>query len=195
MEKIKSTSTTEKTTVSRRRTYKLVYTALLTAIVAALSQIAFPLPSGVPVTLQTFAVALCGYFGGVWGVLALCVYIILGLVGAPIFANFKGGFSAIIGPTGGFIVGFIPFVLLCCISFKKLSPKLNFVLRIALGTVGIAVLHLFGAWWFSFQSGNGFAKSLLLVSAPYIAKDIVSVVMAYMLARVLKTKIKALDRA
>ncbi len=194
MEKVKSTGTvTVKNgdgAKGRKHTKRLVYTALLTAIVAALSQIAFPLPSGVPVTLQTFAVALCGYFGGVWGALAMCVYLILGLVGVPVFANFKGGFGAVIGPTGGFLIGFLPMVLLCCIDFKKLKPAVNAILRIIFGILGLVVLHIFGAWWFSYQSGNGFLKSLLLVSVPYIAKDIISVVMAYIFSKLLKSKIK-----
>ena len=73
---------------------KLVYTGMMTAITVVTSQIAFPLPSGIPVTLQTFSVSFCGYFGGFWGVAAVGVYLLLGLVGVPVFANFKGGFSA-----------------------------------------------------------------------------------------------------
>lgn len=184
----RATVRTEKSK-ARIQTRKLVFTALLAAIVAALSQVAFPLPSGVPVTLQTFAIALCGYFGGIWGALAVCVYLLLGLVGVPVFANFKGGISAIIGPTGGFLVGFLPMVLLCCINFKKLKPVANTVLRIVLGIVGLAILHLFGAWWFSYQSGNGFTKSLLLVSVPYLVKDVASVVGGYFFSVLLKKKI------
>ena len=70
----------------------MVQIAMFTAVVAVLSQIAIPMPSGVPVTLQTLAVALCGYvLGSKKGAVSLLVYALLGAVGAPVFANFKGG--------------------------------------------------------------------------------------------------------
>ena len=72
------------------------------AVLAVLSQISFPLPSGIPVTLQTFAVALCGYaLGCKRGTLAVLVYIVLGAVGLPVFANFSGGFGSLVGLAGG----------------------------------------------------------------------------------------------
>ena len=89
-------------------TKDMVQIAMFTAVVAVLSQIAIPMPSEVPVTLQTLAVALCGYvLGSKKGAVSLLVYALLGAVGAPVFANFKGGLGAIAGPTGGFIWGFI----------------------------------------------------------------------------------------
>ena len=183
----------DKTVVKKRGRIpvkKLVYTGMLAAIVAVLSQISFPLPSGVPVTLQTFAVAFSGYFGGAWGILALLIYLALGAVGVPVFASFKGGFSVFVGPTGGFLIGFIPFVITCAIKIKVKNGVLNAVLRILIGCVGLAICHLFGAWWFGYHSGNGFAKSLLTVSVPYIAKDVLSVVGAYFFTELLKKRTK-----
>lgn len=172
------------------RTRKIVYCAVLTALIAALSQVAFPLPTGIPVTLQTFAVALAGYFGGLWGVAAVLIYLLLGLCGVPVFANFKGGIGAIAGLTGGFLVGFIPFVLTCCVKFKAKTPLLNGIFGVAAGCVGLVICHLFGTWWFSFQSGNGFLHSLLIVSVPYLLKDVVSIIFGYLLAEVLKSRLK-----
>ena len=76
----------------------------MTAIIAVLSQITIPLPTHVPVTLQTFAVALAGYFLG-WkgGAVSALVYGLLGAIGVPVFAGWSGGFSVIVGYTGGFI--------------------------------------------------------------------------------------------
>ena len=183
----------DKTVVKKNRripTKKLVYTALMTALIAVLSQVSFPLPSGVPVTLQTFAVAFSGYFCGIWGAVALLIYLALGAVGVPVFSSFKGGFSALIGLTGGFLVGFIPFVLACSIRIKTKNEISNGILRVIFGLIGLIICHLFGAWWFGYQSGNGFTKSLLLVSVPYIAKDVISVVGAYLFNVLLKKRTK-----
>ena len=185
----------DKTVVKEKKTRciptkKLVYTAMMTAIMAVLSQVAFPLPSGVPLTLQTFAVSLCGYFGGIWGVVAVVIYLALGAVGVPVFANFKGGFAAIAGVTGGFLVGFIFLALTCAIKLKFKNEILNSVLRILLGCVGVLICHLLGILWYAYQSGNGYVASFLTVSAPYLLKDFVSVVLAYIFTALLNKRTK-----
>lgn len=91
------------------KTKKMVYTALFAALIAVLSQISIPLPSGVPITLQTFAVAFAGFFlGRKYGLAAVAVYVALGAAGAPVFAGFTGGAYKLVNVTGGFIWGFSP---------------------------------------------------------------------------------------
>ena len=103
-------------------TKSITYTALFVAIISVISQIAIPMPSLIPITLQTMIIALAGYLLGLKrGLCAVFVYILLGAVGAPVFSSFQGGFSVIIGHGGGFILGFIPLVILCGISKKPLS--------------------------------------------------------------------------
>lgn len=156
------------------KTVDLVMIGVFAALIGVLSQIAIPMPTGVPVTLQTFAVALCGYFlGAKRGAAAVIVYILLGAVGAPVFTGFKGGFACIGGLTGGFIYGFLAMVLLCGLPLK------NKPFRIALGIAGVIVLHFFGVLQYSLITENGFIQSFLLVSAPYLIKDFVSVVLGY----------------
>ena len=90
----------------------LVCAALCTALLCVISPIAIPMPSGMPFTLQTFAVALTGYFlKPRHAVLSVTAYLLLGLSGLPIFSAFRGGISVLIGPTGGFLLGFLPLVL------------------------------------------------------------------------------------
>ena len=94
---------------NREKITNIVMVGVFAAVLAVLSQISFPLPSGIPVTLQTFAVALCGYaLGCKRGTLAVLVYIVLGAVGLPVFANFSGGFGSLVGLAGGYIYGFLP---------------------------------------------------------------------------------------
>lgn len=167
------------------KTFDLVLIALFAAIIAIMSQISIPTPFGVPVSLQTFAVALCGYFlGAKKGAGALLVWIAIGAVGVPVFTGFKGGIGVLFGVTGGFIYGFIPLVLLCGLELKS-KP-----LRIVLGAVGIIACHLCGAGQYALLMGIDFLQSVLTVSVPFLIKDIVSVVVAYFGAIAIKSAAK-----
>ena len=130
---------------SKLTTKQIVLTGMMTAVLAVLSIVTIPLPTGVPVTLQTFAMAFCGYVLG-WklGGASSALYLILGAIGVPVYAGMSGGFGALLGPAGGFIFGFIPMAMLCGAGIKKGFPGKPFVLgnrrscgmsRIRCGTV------------------------------------------------------------
>ena len=162
----------------------MVFIAVFTAIIAALSQVSIPMPNMVPITLQTFAVSLAGYFlGAKKGVASVGVYVMLGAVGAPVFASFKGGFAVLIGYTGGFIWGFIPLAFLCGILADK-------KLGMALGVLGIVVCHLLGSIQYMILSGNGFWASVALVSLPYILKDLLLIPAAFFISKTIKKRIR-----
>lgn len=158
----------------RIKTFDLVMIALFAAITAVFSQIAIPMPTQVAVTLQTFAVALCGFFlGAKKGTATILVYILLGAAGIPVFTGFKGGIACIASFTGGFIYGFLPFVFLCGLPVK------NKILKILLGIAGLLACHFLGTLHYALLTSNGFIASFLLVSAPYLIKDVISVVLAF----------------
>lgn len=87
-------------------TYNLVLTGMFAAVLAVISQISIPMPTGVPITIQVFGIALTGIVLG-WklGLSATIAYILLGAVGLPIFSNFQGGVHVLTGMTGGYILG------------------------------------------------------------------------------------------
>ena len=158
--------------------------ALLTAVVAVSAQIAVPMPSGVPVTLQTFAVALCGYLLGVkGGLIAMGVYLLLGAVGAPVFASFTGGFQKFAGPTGGFLWGFLPLVALCGVGRAKAAW-----LSILLGLAGLLLCHALGVTQFALLGGKSFFASAALTSLPFLVKDALSVAGAFALGKLLERR-------
>jgi biotin transport system substrate-specific component len=165
---------------------KLTSAALLTAVTIVLAQISVMTPWGVPFTLQTFAIALCGYvLGARMGFTSVMTYIIMGAAGVPVFSNFRGGLSIIFGLTGGFIFGFIPFVLLCGLAVKRKSA----VSSILLGVAGLVICHILGVLQFSFITSSNITQSLILVSLPYLIKDFVSVFSAYYLSVALRRTI------
>lgn len=156
----------------RVRTADLVTTAMFSALIAVFSQLAVPSPTGMPMTLQTFIIALSGFvLGSARGAVSALVYIAVGAVGVPVFTGFQGGFGALFGPTGGFIIGFIPMALLCGIKTEK-NP-----IRLAYAFIGAAVCHVCGVLWLSLSTGD-MLNAFLAASAPYIAKDIISVAIA-----------------
>ncbi|MGN0115602.1 MAG: biotin transporter BioY [Acutalibacteraceae bacterium] len=162
----------------------IILAAMFAAIGAVTSWISIPMPSGVPITLQTFGMALIGYtLGYKYGTLSVGVYVALGAIGVPVFSGFKGGFGVIAGPTGGFIIGFIFMAAICGLcrlnKIKSLGNVPKIIISIALGIIGLLVCHLLGVIQFMLLFKNNFIASALTVSIPYLIKDIISVVAAY----------------
>lgn len=147
---------------------EMVLTGAFAALLAVLSQFAIPMPSGVPATLQTFAVALCGFvLGARQGAVCVGVYLLMGAVGLPVFAGFHGGIGAFIGVTGGFLWGFIALSALCGTR------------RPALAAAGLVLCHALGVAQFALVAGMSFGESAALVSLPFLLKDALSVGAAY----------------
>jgi len=162
----------------------LTYISLCVAIMAVLSQIAIPVGT-VPITIQAFVVALIGYFLGFKkGLVAMAVYVLLGLVGAPVFASFQGGLHTLISYTGGFIFGYFPFVSLCGIRGTAAA-------RITFGIIGLLACHLMGVIQYMLLSELDFWYALLAVSVPYLAKDVALVIGAYFVSEVMKKRLKS----
>lgn len=161
---------------------RMAEVALFAAITAVLAQIALPLPSGVPITLQTFAVALTGcYLGWRYGLTSVIVYIALGAVGLPVFASFRGGIAVIAGATGGFIMGFLPMAALCGLG-ASLRGR---VTGIALALSGMLSCHVCGVVWYSAVTSTGLLPAAALVSLPFLIKDGLSVAAAFYIARII----------
>lgn len=167
-------------------TKEIVCVGMFAAVLAILSQISIPMPSGLPITLQTFAVALTGVVLA-WklGAVSTAVYILLGAIGVPVFSEFSGGIHILVGFTGGFLWGFIPLVLLCGIGILMQ----NKVFGMFLGIVGLAGCHLLGTLQFMAVMEMGFRESFLLASAPYLMKDVVSVILAFVVGSQIRARL------
>ena len=180
----------------RITTKSLVTIGMFAAVLVILSQVQIQLPSGIPITLQTFAIALVGYtLGKEMGIATVFLYILLGAIGIPVFAGFKGGLEAILGYTGGFIIGF-PFMAYLCgmreSYFIKFNLKKNvrFFISLLLGLIGLMIVHILGTMQYSKLAELEFLEGLLVVSLPFLIKDIVSIVAALYLGDIIKDRIK-----
>ena len=119
--------------------------------------------------------------------MATVIYVLLGAIGVPVFSGFSGGLGVIFGKTGGFIYGFIVMAALCGLG----AGKKNKLLTAVLSLVGLFVCHFFGALQFSLLMSMSIRESALLVSVPYLIKDVISVVLAYAVGEVLKRSLRA----
>lgn len=152
------------------KTKDLIISALCAAMMAAFSQLSFPIPfSPVPITLQIFGVVLISSIAtrkqSIW---AIIVYILLGAMGVPVFARFSGGFSSLVGPTGGYLIGFI--VMTIIISYARDCKKPLFIF---LTYVAVALDYAFGVGQLSIVTGTSITASLVAGLYPFIIKDII----------------------
>ena len=153
--------------------------AALTAICAWLS---IPIPP-VAFTLQTFGLLLTlGVLGGKWGSISIWLYLLLGLMGLPVFSGFRFGAAALLDVTGGFLWGFAlgaP-VYWALEKLGKIPAMVGFQL----------VCYSCGCWWFSVYTGNtGFLAAALTCVVPYLIPDGIKLWLAYGLSKRLKKHI------
>lgn len=168
----------------KRKTVNLIFCALFTAIIAVCAQIQIPTPF-FPITLQTFALALCGYtLGAKNSSLSVLAYILLGILGAPIFSGFCGGFHHITDPGGGFVMGFLPFSILCGVSdrFTGTFKKILFSI------LGILIMYSFGITYFCFLTGTNILSPMALVFIGLFIKDIAVTVFAFYISKIIRKR-------
>lgn len=173
-------------------TKEIVLIGMFAAVLAVISQISLPI-NAVPITIQVFGVALVGAVLGVKrGTLATFVYILLGAVGLPIFANFQGGLGVITGTSGGYIYAWIVMAFLCGIRPKTANKTANWAIRIALALVGLAVVEIVGGiqWYLV---GEGWTLSAIAVYSltAFVPKDIVITILGVLIAPAIRKAINS----
>lgn len=152
--------------------------ALVTAVICIISPFSIPIAvSPVPITLALFAIYLGGIILG-WkkGLLSVVIYLLLGMVGLPIFSEFSGGVQKLVGPTGGYLVGFLFLVFFTGFFVDKFPNKIP--MYFVGGLLGLVVCYLFGTLWFMIQYKTGFVETLGMCVIPYIPLDLVKLVLA-----------------
>ena len=169
---------------SRFSAADLARTGLFAALIIVCTFVTVPLPTGVPLTLQTFAVALGGFLlGPTYGTLAVGVYLLLGAAGLPVFSGFTGGIGRFAGPTGGFLLGFLLLAAGCGLGRGRSLP-----LRFLPGLAGLLLCHLLGALWYARVADLAFTASAAAVRLPFLPKDIASLALALVFARLLEKR-------
>ncbi len=172
----------------RFRTLDLVYIALFAVLMAVCAWISTPkTPISVTFTLQTFAMfAALTTLGGRRGLWAVVVYLLMGLVGLPVFTGFQGGPGVLLGTTGGYIIGFIGSALIYWLITAKLGSALPAVICACL--LGLLVCYAFGTAWFlalytATKGPISLAAALTACVVPFVIPDLLKIALAVLVSR------------
>lgn len=167
----------------RAKTLRISLIAMFIAIIAICSQISIPMT--IPFTMQTFAIFLTLILlGGFDGLVAISLYILIGAAGMPVFAKFSGGIGAILGPTGGFILGFF-IVGLCYLLSQKIFAE-GLCIKVVSLVIGLIMCYICGTLWFMHYASYEAAKAIYLCVLPFIIPDLLKLVLAIFISMRIK---------
>ncbi len=159
----------------------LVYAALFGAATAAGAYIIVPIPP-VPITLQTLFLYLAGaLLGGRLALLSQVVYLLLGIIGLPVFAGGKAGFGVLFGPTGGYLIGFLPAAYLIG-KWNEMLKKPSFPGVLSSMIAGTIPVYLLGVLQLSFVAKLDLVKAVSVGMLPFLIGDGIKIVAAALLA-------------
>ena len=155
---------------------KISFIAVTCALLCILSPITIPLGS-VSLSLSTLVLGTAALVIGFrTSAVVLLLYVLLGCIGLPVFSGFSSGFVHLLGPTGGFIIGYFPFISVIC-GLKK-SVGTNTICDTISLICGTLVLYLFGCIWFMFNTNCDLPTALYTVVLPYIPVDTVKIIIS-----------------
>lgn len=158
------------------KTRQLCYTALFAALTAVCSQIVIPTPWQIPISLATLAVFLSGaLLGAKWGTAAQLAYLCLGMVGAPVFAGFRGGLQVLAGPTGGYLIGYLAAAAIVGALVSRIHTR--WIVPISM-IAGAAAYYILGTIWFIYLNQTTLAAALSMCVLPYLPGDGLKIVLA-----------------
>ena len=157
------------------------YASLMAALTAVGAYISLPI-GPVPVVLQNLFVYMTGLLlGRKWGAIAISTYLLAGICGLPVFAGGKGGIGHVIGPTGGYLIGFLPAIFIIGAISEKGKGKVLFDLTGLL--LGTAVIYGLGVPWLKLVTGMSLSKTLALGMYPFLLGDALKIAVAIPLAK------------
>ncbi|MBN7772370.1 biotin transporter BioY [Clostridium aminobutyricum] len=171
-------------------TNTLTLIALMTAVICILGPLSIAIPiSPVPISFTNLAI----YFSAVilgWkkGTISFIVYLLIGFVGVPVFSNFTAGPAKLLGPTGGYLIGFIFMALITGLFVDKFPGKTYmYVIGMVIGTI---ITYVLGTVWLAYQANMTFQVALSAGVIPYIPGDIIKIAIATVLGTTIKKQVK-----
>lgn len=171
-----------------------IFVPLFAALIAVSGFIVFPLPgTPVPIVLQNMMPILAsGLLGGLYGTASTAIFLIAGLLGLPVFSGGRGGLAHLLGPTGGFLIGYLAAAAFLIIFFRKPGAKdltlvssgknnsiklINYLKIIAASFSGFALIYVFGIARFMQLTNRGLFESLSLACIPYLPGDFIKMIL------------------
>ncbi len=159
--------------------------ALMAAVTAVAAQITVPIEP-VPFTFQVLAVILSGLLlGPLYGALAQAIYILVGAVGVPVFAGFKGGLGIVFGDTGGYLLAYPLAAAVAGLAARAVANdqrRRAFLAALLCGCAALIVIYALGATWLSVIAGLSPPAALAAGVLPFVVFDLIKVVVAALVA-------------
>ncbi len=168
-------------------TKTLTLTAVLTALLCICGPLSIPI-GPVPISLTTAVLMLMALLLGAGRATLCCaVYLLLGMAGLPVFSGFRAGASVLAGPTGGYLVGYLPLVAICGFFCARTEKR---GLQAAALVGGTALLYAIGTVWFMVQTGTGLSGALTACVLPFLPGDALKIIAVLTGGNVLKARLK-----
>lgn len=174
---------------SRFKLQMMITSALFAAIIGVLAQVTIPLPL-VPITGQTLAIGLAAtILGARYGTLSVLVYLCLGAIGVPVFAQLSAGLGIIFGPTGGYLIGFIPTAFIIGYYLEKTS----FTLKNAIiaNIIGMFVALIFGTVWLKVIADISWVAAFVGGFTPFLIGGILKALIAAWAGIAVRNRLKS----
>jgi biotin transport system substrate-specific component len=166
----------------------MVYASLFGALTAVGAYIIIPLPP-VPITLQTLFLGLAGtLLGGRLGALSQVVYLLLGVIGLPVFAGGKAGLGVLFGPTGGYLIGFVAAAFVIG-KLAALKARPGFAWLCLSLVAGTAVLYALGVLQLSLVARLAPVKALAVGVIPFLPGDVIKIALTAWIALKLRDRL------
>lgn len=170
----------------------MVLMALFAAVTCVLAPLSVPI-GPVPISLTNLVIYFSIFILG-WqkATITYLVYLLIGMAGLPVFSGFESGVGKFVGPTGGYLVGFILMTIVSGLFIQIRLEKtwLRNVLRFTGMVVGTAIAYAFATGWFCFSTGTGIWAALLICVFPFVIGDIVKIMLAIAVAPVIAARIE-----
>lgn len=167
----------------------LTLTGAMAALICVLGPLSIPLPvSPVPISLGTLAIYFAMYVVGMKkGVMSCCIYLLLGFAGMPVFTAYTGGIAKVLGPTGGYMIGYIFMAVIGGFFIDRWKGAMTFsFIGMVLGTI---VMYAFGTLWLSYQAGIGFGAALAAGVLPFILGDLAKILIAMIVGKQVRSRL------
>lgn len=166
-------------------TRDLCMIGLWAAIISIMAQLTIPMPKGVPMTMQTFGITITAVaLGAKKGGLATLIYVLLGMIGLPVFAGFSGGIGNVVGPTGGFILSF-PIMAFVIGLGSNGKNKIFFVTMLVIGTL---INYILGVIGFCGVTGSSIMDGIMACVIPFIPTTIIKAIVGSVIGLQIKTR-------
>ncbi|RZN34203.1 MAG: biotin transporter BioY [Methanosarcinales archaeon] len=162
----------------------MVYASMFAALTAVGALIRIPIPvSPVPLTLQVFFVLLTGLvLGSRWGATGMAVYVMLGIIGFPVFSGGSSGMGVILGPAGGYLIGFVMGAFITGLTVEKLGRSM--IVMVTAMVAGLMVIYAFGVLQlFIVADLPSIWGAVVIGVVPFLIGDMIKLVAAFAVAK------------